>query len=209
MPGNYGFAAACNAGAAAARAGTVLFLNSDVVPDRPGWLAVLRRALAKGRRTGAAGAKLLFDDDSLQHAGLYYWQDRRGRWINRHFFKGLPRRFPPAEVPRPVPGLTGACLMVRHGLFESVGGFSEDYIIGDYEDSDLCLKLHAAGSVLRYEPAAELYHLERRSIERHPGYTRGVASACNGRLHAERWGALMAEVMARVPGVPAGGAGEP
>ncbi len=197
MSGNYGFAAASNAGAAVARARTLLFLNSDVVPDRPGWLTTLSTALTARRKVGAVGPKLLFDDDSLQHAGLFFWRDRHGRWINRHFYKGLPRRFPPAEVERAVPGLTGACLMVRRALFERVGGFSEDYVIGDFEDSDLCLKLRTAGAELRYVPAAELYHLERRSIVQHAGYTRSVASEYNALLHALRWSALMADVMAR------------
>ena len=49
-------------------------------------------------------------------------------------------------------------------LFREIGGFTRDYIIGDYEDSDLCLKIRAAGREIRYVPAAELYHLERQSI---------------------------------------------
>jgi GT2 family glycosyltransferase len=82
-------------------------------------------------------------------------------------------------------------------LFREIGGFTRDYIIGDYEDSDLCLKIRAAGREIRYVPAAELYHLERQSISRHAGYTRGVASEYNAWLHAGRWSGLMENLMNR------------
>jgi O-antigen biosynthesis protein len=192
---NYGYAAANNTGAAAARSPLILFLNSDVIPDRAGWLPALVMALLERPRTGAVGPKLLFDDDSLQHAGLLFARDGRGRWYNHHYYKGLPRDFAPATQPRSVPGVTGACLLIDREVFEDVGGFSEDYVIGDYEDSDLCLKIRDAGHDIRYAPQVELYHLERQSISRHAGYTRGVASEYNGWLHAGRWNDLMEKLM--------------
>jgi len=197
QPANYGYSTANNTGATVATAPTLLFLNSDVIPDRPDWLAVLYTALYDRPGTGAVGPKLLFDDDSLQHAGLYFDRDARGRWYNHHYFKGLPRDFLPARRERSVPGVTGACLMMPRGAFDAVGGFCEDYIIGDYEDSDLCLRIRGAGLDIRYIPSVELYHLERRSISKHKGYTRGVASEYNGWLHACRWSALMDDLMAR------------
>ncbi len=146
LPRNLGYAAANNVGASLALAPLLLLLNSDVVPDRPGWLAPLAAA---ARRAGAAGPKLLFDDGSIQHAGLTFARDIDGLWYNRHYFKGMPRRHAPACTARQVPGVTGAALMVRRALFEAVDGFTEDYVVGDYEDSDLCLKLRRAGEALR------------------------------------------------------------
>jgi GT2 family glycosyltransferase len=191
LPANFGFAAASNAGAALAKAPTVLFLNSDVIPDRPGWLPTLQAGLEAEATLAAVGPKLLFDDDSLQHAGLYFARDFSGKWYNAHYYKGLPRDFGPACEGRLVPAVTGACLLMRTALVERLGGFSEDYIIGDYEDSDLCLRLRDAGHEIGYVPEAELYHLERQSILRHAGYTRGAACAYNRRLHGERWGRLI------------------
>ena len=194
MNGNYGFSAACNAGSAVARGGMVLFLNSDVIPDGPGWLKPLVAALDADPHLAAIGPKLLFGDHSLQHAGMYFSRDLCGQWMNLHYHKGLPRDFAPACVARKVPAVTGAAVLVRQGVFRAVGGFTENYIIGDYEDSDLCLKLRDAGWDIAYEPQSELFHLERQSIQRHDGYMRGIACLYNRRLHSQRWSGLMGEL---------------
>jgi GT2 family glycosyltransferase len=190
-PSNLGYAAANNVAAAEARGDALALVNSDVLPIAPGWATALGRRLAADPRLGAVGPKLLFEDASLQHAGMYFAQDPGGRWLNHHFHKGLPRFYAPAQVERPVPALTGACLVVRRDAYAAVGGFTEDYVIGDYEDSDLCLKLRRRGHDLRYVPAVELYHLERRSIRQHAGYMKGVACLYNSWLHAQRWQADM------------------
>jgi GT2 family glycosyltransferase len=194
MSANFGYAAANNTGARTARGCDLLLLNSDVIPEQPGWLDALRAVLDTHPSTGAVGPKLLFEDGSLQHAGLYFGRDARGDWLNMHFHKGFPRDFPAANQGRAVPGITGAAMLIRRAVFEAVGGFTEDFIIGDYEDSDLCLKLRRAGCHIRYEPAAELYHFERRSISLHAGYARTVASEYNRWLHTSRWHADMLSV---------------
>jgi GT2 family glycosyltransferase len=194
MPMNLGYAAANNAGAQFATGEALLLLNSDVLPTAPGWLGAMLAALGQDG-AGAVGPKLVFDDGSLQHAGLYFDRDAKGAWYNRHYFKGYPRDFAPANRAREVPGVTGAAFLVHRALYEAVGGLTEDFIIGDYEDSDLCLKIRAKGHAIRYEPAAELYHFERQSIRHHAGYTRTVACAYNRRLHATRWDAAMEETM--------------
>lgn len=194
MGRNSGFAAATNAAAAQARAPVLLMLNSDVVPARPGWLDVMLAALRR-RGVGAVGPRLLFDDDSIQHAGLYFERDQDGVWFNRHYHKGMPRLWGPAGVARLVPGVTGGALMLRAAGFEAVGGVCEDYVIGDYEDSDLCLRLQARGETIAYAPGAELYHFERRSISLHGGYSRTLASTYNRRLHHARWDGAMDALM--------------
>lgn len=199
QPANLGFASACNAGAAAARGRDLLFLNSDVVVSAPGWLAPLRAALR--RDVVAAGPKLLFDCGSIQHAGLFFRRGPDGTWLNDHYHKGLPRDWPAAGLARRVPGVTGAALLVRRAAFEAVGGFCTDYVIGDFEDSDLCLKLRAAGHEIAYVPSAELFHFERQSIATHAGHARSAAGWLNRRLHHHRWTDSMEALMRRFPAV--------
>jgi GT2 family glycosyltransferase len=195
MERNGGFAAATNAAARHASGRELLLLNSDVIPMRPGWLTALQAAR---HRAGAVAAtpKLLFDDGSLQHAGLYFALDQAGGWFNNHYHKGLPRAWPGADTPRRVPGGTGAALLIDRSSFERCGGVCEDYVVGDYEDSDLCLRLQQDGGVIVYEPGAELYHFERRSIAFHPGYTRTLACQYNRQLHHQRWAGTIAALMA-------------
>ncbi|QFU17186.1 glycosyltransferase [Microvirga thermotolerans] len=195
MERNGGYARACNAGAALARGDVLALVNSDVVPVSHGWLQALASRLDGRRRIGAVGPKLLFEDGSLQHAGMYFERDHRGRWLNHHFYKGMPRFYPPATEERVVPAVTGACLVTSRELFEKVGGFTEDYVIGDYEDSDLCLKISAAERRILYAPEVELYHLERKSMTLSGEYMKGVAWQYNCALHASRWGDRIAAIM--------------
>lgn len=200
MNRNGGYARACNAGARFARGEILVMLNSDVVPREPGWLQTLSRPLMENSTLGAIGPKLIFEDGSLQHAGLYFGRDQRGIWLNHHFHKGMPGDYRPAQQTRDVPGVTGACLVSRRETYERVGGFTEDYVIGDYEDSDLCLKIRRLGLQIAYEPAACLYHLERRSIRRSQDYMRGVASQYNSWLHTQRWEDDISDLMANPSG---------
>ena len=172
------------------------------LPAPPGWGA-LTSALAQDG-IGAVGPKLLFDDDSIQHAGLFFQRDLDGQWLNAHYHKGMPRFWPDAARPRRVPGVTGAALLVRRHLFEAVGGICEDYIVGDYEDSDFCLRLHALGAATAYVPAAELFHFERRSISLHKGYSGTLACRYNRRLHHRRWDGTIEALMAEPEFVTAG-----
>ena len=66
-------------------------------------------------KIGALSPKLLYEDGWIQHAGLYFDRPSGARaWSNEHYFKGLHRTFPGANVARAVPAVTGACLMIGH-----------------------------------------------------------------------------------------------
>lgn len=195
MERNGGYARANNVGVSVARGEFLALVNSDVIPTASGWLQGLVSKLNGRKRIGAVGPKLLFEDGSIQHAGMYFGRDHRGRWLNQHFHKGMPRDYASACGGRIVPAVTGACLVTSRSLFEMVGGFTEDYVIGDYEDSDLCLKFATVDRRIAYIPDVELYHLERKSMSLNTEYMRGIAWQYNCALHTERWGGLMASLM--------------
>jgi len=197
-PENRGYARACNSGAAIARAPVLAMLNSDVIPAEAGWLGPLLARLARDRRLVAVGPKLLFADHSVQHAGLFFARSSASgpEWYNDHYCKGFPRHHPGVSAGRRVPGVTGAALVVWRSAFEAIGGFNVDYVIGDYEDSDLCLRLREAGGEIGYEPAAELFHFERQSIVSHAAHAGTLASAYNRHLHDTRWSDRIDALMA-------------
>lgn len=184
---NYGYAPAVNTGADEAAGEHLLLLNSDVVPTEKGFVRRLVRRLAVDRRVGAVGPKLLFQDGSIQHAGLSFARAADGRVFNRSLFKGYPRDHRKANRRSTQEALTGACLLLRREAWEAVGGLSEDYIIGDFEDTDLCLGLRAIGFRLEYEPRAELFHFERQSIDQHETHRTSRAEDYNRWLHMRRW----------------------
>lgn len=199
---NAGYSGANNAAAALARGRLLVLLNSDVLPDRPGWLGAMAAFYDATPGIGALGVKLLYEDDSLQHAGMYF--DRPAGdplWTTLHYFKGLHRSLPAANRPRPAPAVTGACLMIDRALYHRLGGLRDIYVQGDFEDSDLCLRLAEAGLENWYLPAVELYHLEGQS---YPGELRRLTWRYNAWLHTRLWDEQIAAAMARQDGVTPG-----
>ncbi|TMB90759.1 MAG: glycosyltransferase family 2 protein [Chloroflexi bacterium] len=194
---NSGYAMANNLGASVTRAPLLLLLNSDVLPDKPGWLGRMSAFHASKPHIGALGCKLLYEDDSLQHAGMYFERFAGSRlWYNGHYFKGLHRSHPAANAARRVPAVTGACMMIDSELFQSTGGLSGQYLQGDYEDSDLCLRLSEIGKEQWYTPAVELYHLEAQS---YPIERRRLYSEYNRWLHTRLWDSQITGLMRAFP----------
>lgn len=151
---NSGFAAACNAGAAAARGEHLVFLNNDTEPQ-PGWLAALLECAEAHPGAAVVGAKLLHPVGTVQHAGVVFGQDG----YPHNLYAGFPASHPAPNRERRLQAVTGACMLVRREAFERVGGFDEGFL-NSMEDVDLCLRLGEAGGEVRYTPAAVVTHLE-------------------------------------------------
>jgi GT2 family glycosyltransferase len=195
-----GFAAANSAGIGESRGSLLLLLNSDVLPEGPGWLSRMADFYRCRENIGALGVKLLYPDNSLQHAGMFFdlptGTALPGHWRNMHYFKGFQRDLPAANVVRSVPAVTGACLMIGKDVYERGGGFPDVYVQGDFEDSELCLRLIEEGRENWYLPEVELYHLEAQS---YPSSTRAAMTRYNRWLHTKRMGELIKATMARYP----------
>jgi len=187
-----GFSTANNVAASEARGRLLLLLNSDVMPIDAGWLSKLREFHQTLEKPGALGPKLIYEDNSLQHAGLYFERVQGSRvWMNEHYYKGLHSDLPEANVARRVPAVTGACLMIDAELYAEVGGLSGVYIQGDFEDSDLCLRLSQAGRENWYFPGVELYHLEGQS---YTSAARQVNYEYNRWLFNEIWSEALRDI---------------
>lgn len=173
---NGGFATACNHGAAAARGDHLVFLNNDTIP-LPGWLD---RLVAYSERHDAVvtGAKLLFPNGSVQHAGVVICHDGNPR----HIYAGFPADHPAVNTSRRFRAVTAACALVRRGPFEEVGGFDAAFR-NCLEDTDLCLRLGERGHEIHYCHESVLQHLESVSRGR-----RSKEIERNARLFRDRWG---------------------
>jgi GT2 family glycosyltransferase len=94
-----------------------------------------------------------------------------------------------------VPAVTAACMMIDAGLYRELGGLRGKYIQGDYEDSDLCLRLFERGRRNWYLPSVELYHLEGQS---YPSQTRELTGNYNRWLHTHTWHIEIASLMEEI-----------
>lgn len=178
----FNFAAMNNAAARAADAPFLLFLNDDIEVITPGWLEAMLELGARPE-VGAVGVKLLYPDGRIQHAGVVV-----GIFGNAgHAFRGLDgsarHYFDLPDVIRNVSAVTGACLLVRAEVFQSVGGFDDAGLPIDFNDIDLCLRLRQRGYRVLYTPHAVLRHHEGLSKQRR----RVRAAPAAAMLMRSRW----------------------
>jgi GT2 family glycosyltransferase len=184
---NLGFAPANNHGLRHARGDYVCFLNSDAFPDTVDWIERLIVDLDTDPGIGVIGPRLLFEDGSIQHEGCFYRPLKEfGGWMyvdhdNRGRRPGADRGL------RQVPAITGACMLMRRELAEDLGGFDEAFIIGDFEDSDLCKKILELGLSCAVDLDVTLYHLERKSQSGARERWRQNLTLYNAWVHQRRW----------------------
>ena len=190
---NVGYAPANNAGLRCARGRDICFLNSDVFPGHDRWIDALLARLDANPRLGAVGPTLLFEDDTVQHRGLTYEPLQEfARWLfPMHPGKGMriPRRRG-LEYHR---AITGACMVMSRALAERLGGFDETFVIGDFEDSDLCLRIGAQGLDCAVDLDVHLYHLERQSQGNMANAWRFNLTLYNAWVHENRWRSILTD----------------
>lgn len=163
---NRGFSGANNLGAQFATSPYLIFLNSDAFPQKSGWIQSLIDTLDKNPDLGAVGPRLVFGDGGIQHAGMEFLRKEDLRiWVNHHPRMGLDPSLDPHHSLVRVPAVTGACIALRRTDFDAAQGWDTGYLIGDFEDSDLCLKLRDRGMHIGYLPSVQLTHLERQSFK--------------------------------------------
>ncbi|MEI6233453.1 MAG: glycosyltransferase [Planctomycetota bacterium] len=149
-----------NLGAKHATGSHLLFMNDDMEVITPDWLeSMLEFSQRDG--VGAVGAKLIFPDGRLQHAGVVVMRGKPGHPYYC-FPGGDPGYFFGNAVHKNFIAVTGACLMTRKDYYESVGGLNEEFPL-NYNDVDYCMKLVASGLRVVYSPHAQLFHFESLS----------------------------------------------
>lgn len=190
VPGAFNFPRLVNAGARAARGQVLVFLNNDAMLPRPDALDELV-ALARAERTGAVGPLLVYEDGTIQSAGVFLGVNRTASNV----LAGYPRAHPVAldwcRARRRVSAVNGACLVVRQAVFETAGGFDESFAVS-HNELDFCLKLAEAGLANLFVPSSVVVHSEGASRGREIGATDRQRLASEERLFVERWGHRLA-----------------
>ncbi len=175
-PSNLGFAKACNQGARVAKGEHLVFLNNDTIPLK-GWLEALLEEVRSHSDVDIVGSKLLYPDNTIQHAGVVL---SRGPLTPYHVFHKASPDLPAVNIRKEFQAVTAACMLVRKKIFDELGGFDEDFVNG-FEDVDFCLRVRQLGKKVVYQPQSCLYHLESQS----PG--RKKHDLTNAKRFIERW----------------------
>ncbi len=152
-----------NLGAFSAKGEQLIILNDDIEVISPDWIESMLE-FSQWPEIGAVGAQLLFPDGTQQHNGVTVLDGNPG-----HPFYQYPGEhegyFLSSQVHRNWSAVTGACMMTRADVFNSVGGFSEKFPV-NYNDVDYCLKVLRTGRRIVHMPYARLYHHESVSVKR-------------------------------------------
>ncbi|HUU98343.1 MAG TPA: glycosyltransferase family 2 protein [Phycisphaerae bacterium] len=166
-----GFGAAVNTGAGYATGRHLCLLNADTTVT-PGWLGRLCKVLNEHPSVGAVGPTIVRPDGQVDSVGSEY-DYVQGNWPHLTTEQRTHER----------DMMTAACLLIRKGLWDTIGGIDEAYKLGYWEDTDLCMRIRHAGYMIRHEPGATITHAvgHSRLGQKHPTYQ------ANRNLFHRRW----------------------
>ncbi|MDO4267735.1 MAG: glycosyltransferase family 2 protein [Eubacteriales bacterium] len=157
----FNYSAINNFGAGFAKGEYLLFLNNDTEIISP---RLFEEMLGFCQRpdVGIVGARLLYQDDTIQHAGVVVGFGG----IAGHTFIGLHQAensyFHRAMCAQDYSAVTAACMMTKASVFRDAGGFTEELAVA-FNDIDYCMKVRALGKLVVYAPYALMYHYESKS----------------------------------------------
>lgn len=161
----FNYARLNNLAAKQSQSDLLLFLNNDVIITQPDFIKKMVLETLATPNVGAVGARLLYPNGTIQHAGVAVGPDVIGVHVHRlqssKDFGYIGR----LRLNHEVTAVTGAALLVSHPLFDEVGGFDEANLAVAYNDVDLCLKIRDSGHRIIFCAEAEAVH--------HESYSRG------------------------------------
>jgi GT2 family glycosyltransferase len=168
-PGPFNYAAMSNDGAAHTKAPMLLFLNNDIEMLEPGWLKAMVRWAVRPE-IGVVGAKLLFPNRIIQHAGVVLGMGGIAGHVYRRSPENETGYLRQLETPREATAVTAACITVERSKFDAAGGFDAKNLPVDLNDMDLCLRVAERGWTNLCTPEAVLTHVQSasRGMERDP-----------------------------------------
>lgn len=173
----FNFSQRMNYGVRESRGDVLLLLNDDTEIITSDWIESMLE-LAQQKEIAAVGAKLLYPNGRLQHAGMVLLAGNPSHAFHNGSGKSEGYYYSNI-VNRNYLGVTAACLMMRRNVFEELNGFDEKFPLS-YNDVDLCLRAHQAGYRNVFTPHAELLHYE--SVSRVSKLKPGELERLHGRF---------------------------
>lgn len=189
MPGPFNFSKLNNAAARAATGAILGFVNNDIEAAHEDWLTEMV-AFACRPEVGCVGAKLIYPDGRIQHAGVVIGLGGVAGHGHRFADGNEPGYLGRLQTAQNVSAVTAACLLIRREVFDEVEGLDESMTVA-FNDVDFCLRVRAAGYLNVWTPFAELIHHE--SVSRGRDLTPAKARRFAGEYAAmqRRWGAQL------------------
>lgn len=157
----FNYSALNNFGARYATGEYLLLLNNDTEVITSGWLEEMVM-YAQQKRVGCVGAKLLYPDDTIQHAGVGFGIGGVAGHLHKYFPATSDGYMGRLNYVQDVYGDTAACLLIRKEIYDEVHGLDESYAVA-FNDVDFCVRVREAGYTNVFTPFAQLYHYESKS----------------------------------------------
>ena len=184
----FNYSAQNNLAAQEARGEVLLLLNNDTEALGQDWL---REMVSHAMRpdVGAVGAKLVYPDNRIQHAGMVLGPDIAPQHQLRFADRLDAGPFGELALTRTVSVVTGACMALRRAVFFEVGGLNQQ-LSGNFNDVDLCLRIGDSGYRIVWTPFAELLHRETASRGRDDTPEKRTVAAQDARYFERFWRSL-------------------
>jgi GT2 family glycosyltransferase len=176
-PGAFNYSAMNNLAFENAEGEVLCLLNNDTEVITPDWIQEMAGCLLQPG-VGIVGARLLFGDGTVQHAGVLAGVGGVANHVHAFIAQDHPGHFGRAWLAQDWSGVTGACMMIRRAVYDQLGGLDAEHLAVAFNDVDFCLRARAAGWRVVYTPYAELYH--------HESSTRGSDRGREKRQRAKR-----------------------
>ena len=188
----FNYAAVNNLAAREARGELLLLLNDDVLPIGPDWLRRMVAFTAAGpEQADIVGARLLYGNDRVQHAGVIVGLANLCENAFRLSERADAGPHGIARLDRQVCAVTAACMLIRRSVWQEHRGFDESFCIA-LNDVDFCLRAGQAGARIVFAAGVELYHFESLSLGRHYQGERAALEVREVHRLRDRWQSLIA-----------------